>query len=119
VAQQHPPHSDTGCEKSVQDGKEDFAPHGLVLWDLTFELSGRLPTAQPAVSCPLERGVGRQARVHSFTFRQRALSLLCLRALCQPAAGLTTTHLQAKRMRLRPQQVASLGLTGPPLHAAR
>jgi hypothetical protein len=86
---------------------------------LTFELSGSWKPAQPAVSCPLERGVGRQAQVHSTTSRQRALSLLDLRALCQRCAGLTPMHLQAKRMRLRPQQAASLGITGRPLHAAR
>jgi hypothetical protein len=28
-------------------------------WALTFELSGALPTAQPAARCPLERGVMR------------------------------------------------------------
>jgi hypothetical protein len=60
---------------------------------LTFELSGALPTAKPAVRCPLERGVGRQAQVLSSTFRQRALSLLDLRALCQPCARQATMHL--------------------------
>jgi hypothetical protein len=65
----------------------DFRRH------LTFELSGALPTAKPAVRCPLERGVGRQAQVLSSTFRQRALSLLDLRALCQPCARQATMHL--------------------------
>jgi hypothetical protein len=92
---------------------------GRRMWELTFELNGRLPTAQPAVSCPLERGVGRQTQVHSTTFRQRTLSLLDLRALCHPEACHATMHLQAKRMRLRPQQAASLGITGRALHAVR
>jgi hypothetical protein len=39
-----------------------------ILRHLTFELSGALPTAQPAVRCPLERGVGRQRCFGALTF---------------------------------------------------
>jgi hypothetical protein len=60
----------------VLDVEPDFTfEHSLDLdlKGLTFELSGALPTAQPAVRCPLERGVGRQRGFSALTFQLRHL----------------------------------------------